>query len=158
LRNEIEWSSNRKLVWEDFKGIPDTLNFPVFNAVTYSSIDIKSSLHNNKSITVRALFDSSKSWVLSAGKTDSTLTHDQIHFDITELYARKVRKALNMMNLKLLNDEEKKKKLMEIKAQYENYQKKYDRETQHGKNKETQKKWEAIIKLELAKYDLYKSN
>lgn len=34
----------------------------------------------------------------------------------------------------------------------------YDQETQRGDKKETQEHWEAVVELELAKYEFYKSN
>ena len=48
--------------------------------------------------------------------------------------------------------------LEDIKAQLIKRQLRYDYETKNSTNIETQKKWDSIIKAELTKYDIYKSN
>lgn len=156
---EIEWSSHRKLKWEDFKGKPDTINFPNSNAVTISSIHFKGNTPNlfaNGSLSVTAMFNQFGSWVLSGKESDYLLKHEQLHFDITEIYARKIRKVLSEVALKPLEEEKVWDTLRKIKYAYENRQKLYDSVTRHGINKETQGEWKAIVKSELKDLEEYK--
>ncbi len=158
---EIEWSSERKLTWDDFKGTPNTEAFPETLAVTNSSIGFEPSSFNlfkDGKLFVRAVFINHGSWFLDKGKTDYVLRHEQIHFDITEIYSRMLRKAFVDANITTMNSSKAISIFENIKEQWEGRQNKYDNETKHGKKKETQEKWEAIVELELAKYELYKSN
>lgn len=158
---EIEWTSKRKLTWDDFKGIPDNENYPNALAVTNSAIGFEPSSFNpfkDGKLFVRNMFYNNGSWVLEKGKTDYVLRHEQIHFDITEIYTRKLRKTLIDANVNTNNSSRAYAIFDSIKKEWENHQEKYDYETQNGDKEETQKQWEAYVELELIKYDLYKSN
>lgn len=158
---EIEWSSDRKLTWDDFKGTPDLENFPNALAVTNSGFGYQSSgihLFKKGELFVQAFFYNYGSWVLPEGRTDYVLRHEQIHFDLTEIFSRKLRKELKDANITPLNTVKANTIFERIKKELEKRQKDYDYETKHGLKKETQEEWEAIVELELAKYELYKSN
>ncbi|WP_242135400.1 DUF922 domain-containing protein [Aestuariivivens marinum] len=158
---EIEWSPDRKLIWDDFKGIPNIENFPKALAVTNSAIIFEPSSINpfkDGKLFVRTIFINHGSWVLPKGKSDYVLRHEQIHFDITEIYSRMLRKAFSDANVSMKNSSKAMSIFHDIKKQWQDRQEEYDYETQRGDKKEVQEKWEAIVELELAKYDLYKTN
>jgi predicted secreted Zn-dependent protease len=81
-----------------------------------------------------------KSWGLM--KTDYILAHEQGHFDITEIFARKLNEALQNYEFnkktfrKDINDI-----YQAIVKQKEEYQKMYDGETDHSRNKKIQYEW-----------------
>jgi predicted secreted Zn-dependent protease len=79
------------------------------------------------------------------------LAHEQLHFDITELYARKLRKALQTYE----PDEKMKKELdaiySKVEKQRRQMQTQFDKETNHSINKEAEFKWRVFIKQELDK-------
>lgn len=158
---EIEWTQDRLLTWNDFKGSPDLENFPEALAVTNSGIALESSSFNplkEGKIFVKNVFYNHGSWVLPEGRNDYVLKHEQIHFDITEIYTRKLRKALIEANI-TANKFDKAQAIFEtIKSEWKNRQEYYDYQTEHGVREETQKEWEAIVQLELASYNLYKEN
>ena len=89
-------------------------------------------------------------------KTDYILQHEQGHFDITELFARKLAKELKeyKFNPRKYQDDVSKiyKKLMDEKEEYQN---KYDKETDFSRNKEQQAEWLEKIKDELDELDEY---
>lgn len=157
---DIEWSEDRKLTWDDFKGTPNTKEFPDALAVTNSGIAYQSgiNLFKNGKIFVQTVFYTKTSWFLPEGKNDYVLKHEQIHFDITEIYSRMLRKALKDANVTSNNYGKAEAIFNDIVAKWKERQEYYDYNTQHSKRKDTQKKWEAIIEIELAKYELYKSN
>lgn len=87
------------------------------------------------------------------------LAHEQLHFDITELFARKLRKALtefdfdNARNLKadlqaLYRNAEQERALM---------QQQFDVETRHSMNEAAQLEWQKYIKEELSKLKKFSS-
>lgn len=96
----IIWSKDYKLKWEDFQGNSDTAR--VIGADCASSIDddeIPVRGKDSLKIIVRARFNKKESikveWRLKPfNLEDQSLQHEQIHFDITEVYARKFREIL----------------------------------------------------------------
>ena len=94
--DELVWSENRKLIWEDFKGIPPENPVEFTVAVTCSTMDFE--FHNAKDYKIESKFIKSKSWTV----TDDVkmLAHEQLHFDITELYVRKIRKSFDSLSTK----------------------------------------------------------
>ncbi|WP_396600796.1 hypothetical protein [Algibacter sp. R77976] len=158
---EIEWTPDRKLTWDDFKGEPDNETFPNAVAVTNSAISFESGSFNpfkDGKVFVRNMFNTNGSWVIPKGKTDYVLKHEQIHFDITEIYTRKLRKALIDANVTTKNSCRAYDIFNSIKNEWEEKQERYDYDTKNGVKKETQEEWEAFVMLELIKYDLYKYN
>ena len=156
---EIEWTPDRKLTWDDFKGQPNNTDFPDALAVTNSGITFESGSFNPfkvGGVFVRNMFINHGSWVLPEGRNDYVLRHEQIHFDITEIYTRKLRKAFSDANITANNTSRAQAIFETIKNEWEKRQNYYDTQTKHGLKAETQKEWEAIIILELANYDLYK--
>ena len=80
--------------------------------------------------------------------------HEQGHFDITEIYARKLDNALRDYNFnpkRFKTDlDEIYKDIMEEKEELQNQ---YDLETDYSRNKEKQTEWLKKIQKELAKYN-----
>lgn len=156
---KIEWSEKRRLVWSDFKGTPDTETHPNTLAITHSGFGIESSFNPFKAseIIVHNTFNTFESWGIPEHMNDYVLRHEQIHFDITEIFTRKLRKTLFDNNL-TSKDIARAKALFESTFQeYKLFQERYDADTQKGEKKDTQEKWEAIVEIELAKYDAYKT-
>ena len=92
----IPWSKNRKLEWKDFQGQPTEDLFAA--ALTSYKIEIIPSnvivdegnnFKNFTKLTVEANFYKNHSWAVE--KNDYLLQHEQLHFDIAELFARKMR-------------------------------------------------------------------
>ncbi|WP_110476926.1 DUF922 domain-containing protein [Winogradskyella aurantia] len=156
---QIEWRADRKLTWDDFKGEPDLENFPNALALTNSGFGYESgiSMFKQGEVFVQSVFYNNSSWVLPEGRNDYVLRHEQIHFDITEIYSRKLRKAL--ADSKVTSDDMLRAKVIfdQIFQELQKRQDKYDRETKHGDKKHTQENWEAIVELELEKYALYRA-
>jgi hypothetical protein len=156
----IEWSADRKLTWDDFKGKPDLENHPYALALTNSGFGYESAKTWSQTgdLFVESVFNTRESWVLPEGRNDYVLRHEQIHFDISEIYARRLRKALSDANVKAKDVTRVQQIFEEVFKEMQKRQKTYDSETYSGDKIETQKNWEAIVELELAKYALYKAN
>jgi hypothetical protein len=96
--NTILWSNDRKLRWEDFKGVPDTSHSVLVTVAGTTSVinfEYKTAKSMITSYNIEAIFIKNKSWTITSDI--QTLEHEQLHFDITELYARKIRKTFDSL-------------------------------------------------------------
>lgn len=93
------WQANRKLTWDDFKGQSDERSINK-GAITQGKIAITDSYWENDipKYDVRCYFVKHNSWNIVADSL--SLVHEQVHFDIFELYTRKIRKAFDSLNQK----------------------------------------------------------
>jgi hypothetical protein len=155
-QDTIYWSPSYRLKWEDFHGKPDTLS--KYGAI--SDLKIKYSLSANEdsfNAEVLCFFIKSKSWSLFK-KSDTLLMHEQGHFDITELFARKLRKAISeyKLNYKTVgNDID--NLFLTIKQERIRMDSLYDKETNLSRNGEEQLLWNKKIKAELDKLKKFAS-
>ena len=87
---EITWSRERPLRIRDFRGADRVAGL---SAEASTGIGAKSSAEPDRRhfrITIRSFFDPCASWMRESARDDYTLAHEQLHFDITELHARKL--------------------------------------------------------------------
>lgn len=151
---EIRWSS-RPLSWSDFTMLNNGRGS--FKAQTYSGIRYSLGERNGKiHIDVEAYFDPRESWVVKGSNTNYLLSHEQLHFDITELHARLLRKAI--FDIQGLSRAEFRSgrywhtvseahdRLYNEMVEMQNA---YDRETDHSLIRSEQNKWEAKVKEQL---------
>ncbi|SHH46236.1 hypothetical protein [Winogradskyella jejuensis] len=155
---QIEWSEDRTLTWNDFKGEPNTQEYPNTLALTNSGFGFESSFNpfRESEIIVRNTFNTFKSWGLPEHRNAYVLKHEQLHFDITEIFTRKLRKAISDNNLTSKNIDRARALFDATFLEYKLFQDRYDADTQKGEKQDTQEKWEAIVEIELAKYEAYK--
>jgi hypothetical protein len=155
VNDTIYWSAGEKLNWDDFNATPDDRTDAL--AVTGSAISASYSFKDSQvKMGARSFFLRSKSWVKK--KEDYLLRHEQLHFNITEIYARKIRKAFSKSST-TDNKSSKalyKKVFSSLNAECKEYQNKYDRETRHSIIKEKQLEWDEKITKELEDLDDYK--
>ena len=157
FEEEIQWNEKRKLKIEDFKG---TTEKRPFTAATVSSfrylLSTKTGYSKHYTIKATTFFDCKTSYFKHSTSDSIVLAHEQIHFDISELYARKflirmekeaksVKEALEIQQ-KVLND---------ISRELQLKQDEYDSEVYADRLK--QPKWNKWINLELEKTNSYKS-
>lgn len=145
----IPWSENRKLTWSDFKAKPRKASPNEALTDSGMSIELECDGTTSKAV-VKCYFNASKSWTKSKD-SDYLLAHEQLHFDITELFVRKLRQQLSVFG----NDCDKLNKHIESYynknyREFVKYQDQYDRETRHSLNKEKQAYWEQKVTRELA--------
>ncbi|WP_148783656.1 DUF922 domain-containing protein [Aquimarina intermedia] len=144
------------LDWSDFRGDPRLDND--FDASVNTGITYQWSYSKDKeAIELKYDVDSFcyplLSWVKKGQMTDYLLAHEQLHFDISELHARIMRKRLKEYKpgKNIRRDLNKMYKLVE--RMRTNMQEQYDIETDHSRNKESQKKWEEKVNRLIQYYD-----
>ncbi|MDY2587210.1 DUF922 domain-containing protein [Winogradskyella aquimaris] len=157
----ITWNDTRKLSWEDFKADPNPNSEAV--ALTASGITFGYSLKTSGkrivdyTTSVEAHFYPKKSWYLSEKANDHILAHEQLHFDITELYVRKFRQQLDRLVINQNIKTQMGQIHQAINEALDKTQKTYDEQTNHSINIEAQKYWHRYITEELKKLEKYKA-
>lgn len=88
------WPQHPRLTWGDFKGRPPK-SAPYPSALSDTGFKYQLVCRNRMlDIDAVAFFSPSGSWVKPDGKTPELLRHEQGHFDMAELYALRLRKAV----------------------------------------------------------------
>lgn len=148
----VLWQEDRPLTWDDFKGKPER-RF----AAASTSYDILKTVNKN-SVEIKAVFFTQSSWKKPSWINDQVLAHEQKHFDIVELYARKLRKQIKETKFTSLEDLKSKVEILydaNDKAM-DKYQDLYDEETDGSMNGDKQREWQKKIIKEIEDLDAYK--
>ena len=157
----ISWNEKSKLTWEDFKAKPDAESDAVAltaSGITFGySVKTKGEQIVDFSAIVESHFYHNKSWYLNDKVTAYILNHEQLHFDITELYSRKFRQQLSKLKVNQNIKEQMDDIHVAINKALGETQGRYDEETNHSINEEKQKEWNAFIAKELNRLDQFKS-
>jgi len=143
----IKWQESRRLAWDDFKAEPMQIGNTAAMTTTHLGFSYK--VTNGKvTYTIDCRFEKNKSWGLV--KNDWILKHEQGHFDIAEIFARKLNKSINEYQFnkssfqKDLNDIYK-----SVVDEKEKFQQQYDDETDYSRNKPKQEEWLKKIEIDL---------
>ena len=152
----ISWSAVRRLTMADFQARAP-IGDPLASS-TSSNIKADAACKDYVfSSSVTATFDPNTSWFRNPQKaTEALLRHEQLHFDITEVYARIMRQKLQLFSAKANCEKlqpgfNNTTKL--VYAAWDHEQNRYDQETNHGLNAVRQAAWEkqTAAKLEMLK-------
>ena len=145
----IPWEATRKLSWDDFKGSVPPDAEPTATTASGISYEYSANLIHYEvklDFKVTAYFYPNESWYKPNICDAHILQHEQLHFDISEVFARRMR-------IKLRNTSFTENVKSEIRAIYketlkelEELQDKYDWETNFSRNPEAQERWNAQIK------------
>lgn len=149
----LRWREDYKLKWTDFEGKGD-INSP-YSAQSnciYTLKTIPDFSNDTLYITevLHPCFTRKASWVKHDALQDSLLIHEQLHFDLCELYGRKFRQRLKTLDFSLLQfDAQIKSTFESIWKEYGEAQRLYDAETEHGIIREKQNEWITNVAREL---------
>lgn len=150
----IVWKKDSLLRKEDFKSKGKGKNGPLGYTNTFLF------LYPNESngvlvFSVEAVFVMSKSYITQY--SDYILKHEQLHFDICELYARKLRKMIADKDFKKVHNVQEVIQQMynKVSAEFIKEEDKYDNDTNHGLNAAKQQVWADDIQKQLQELDAY---
>lgn len=155
-RAGVPWSASRRLAWDDFKGTAGEaaaaeegahLEYGLFYGVycTGSRLDFE---------VITAMIPTD-SWVRrtaieSPADNARTLQHEQTHFDLAEVHARKMRKYFAGMYEPCLRSNDDLASVADGFIQSESAeQKRYDDESRNGRRVDKQKAWDADVAARL---------
>ena len=135
----LTWSKDRKLTWSDYKASPNPKSDAA--ATTSTSLSIDYHIKDGQfSYTIRSWFSRTKSW--GRNKTAYILSHEQGHFDIAEVYARKLHQRMSAYRFsKHTYQKELDRIYKEVADEKAAVQQQYDRETRHSIDEEKQAEW-----------------
>lgn len=144
----IPWQSKQNLNWSDFKGkIPKDAAAAATTAsgITYTySANIW--YHEVKvTMDITAFFYPNQSWYRPELVNDRVLQHEQLHFNITELYARKMRLTVERTSFTENVKEEIQKIYKDTLKEMRDLQDRYDWETSFSRNADAQQRWNKRI-------------
>lgn len=152
--NELAWNEFYKLQWDDFQGEPDKNSLG--DAGTAVAIRAKPFLVRKKvKYDVVAIFNRGKSW--ARDPSASLLAHEQLHFDIAELYARKIRQRVSALSDQGVTDiDVYNKAIQALLLESNKADQQYDLETLHGALSKKQAAWAEKVKESLAELKRYR--
>ena len=154
----ITWSASRPLTVADFMGRPG----PSERLAALTTSDIKAGAACRDFVftgTVEATFDPNNSWVRNpATMSAKLLRHEQVHFDLTEVYARIMRQRMLVFQGKAncaklqpaFNNFTK-----AVYSEWDREQSRYDAETNHGLNAAKQDYWDKQTQVRLAQLQTF---
>jgi len=165
---DIQWSVERPLSWDDFLGVADA-DAPTENvALTATSLrwsyeyeierDYWSCFYQITDLHAQAIFNQGDSWVKPSHRTAVVLNHEQRHFDLTQIYKlifdERAHHLIDVRNICEGDTIEKAVEFTEGRAvvqaetlfedvwqSYTAAQETYDDQTHHGVLMETQSLW-----------------
>lgn len=149
----LMWKSNRFLIWKDFKGVPMPIKMHnkagtgMYIGYSYSQEE-----GHPPNFKIYNYFDKCRSWSLT--KDERLLEHEQLHFDISELYVRKTRKYFDSLNaMNVLDPKEYLRAKEKIAKESYKLQQEYDEDVLLDFPR--QDKWRKLIDKELEKLKEY---
>lgn len=159
VRDTVTYRDYSVLKWEDFKAnVPKNTEY---SANVNTGLSYKWSYSTANGIidfkyNIEAKLYRNFSWSIYRKDKENVLKHEQLHFDITELFARKFRKALTEYKVGRSIRKDVTKIYENIEKERDSMQLVYDRETGHSINKSSQSLWETKVSDLLQKYETYK--
>jgi len=156
--NEILWQAGQKLTWADFQGEPESNNHYSAISATYIQITHGCSEAGKFAYHVKTAFVRDQSWTRDA-YSEELLEHEQVHFDLTEYYARVMR-----FQVAQLEDpcgmplEDLRAVTGQVYKELELAHRLYDMQTQHGLNEMHQEIWNGFVASSLNVLTDYKDN
>ena len=154
LDSIIIWDKNYKISWDDFSG-KKFISKDDVAAKSFSVLHYIPGYHKNSSYsyTIIPVFYKYKSSVTD--RNSKLLEHEQIHFDIQEIFARKIRKQFEILKNCKKSEYTHRKIFNNYLDSLRNYQEKYDLDTDYSLVKKKQEFWKAIVAKKLKQLDSY---
>lgn len=156
---KMAWSEDRKLTWEDFQGKPDrAANYVAStnSGITFSYSISEENGERELDWTVQSHFYPKLSWFKKEKVSEYILNHEQTHFDITELHARKLRKNLENARFSKRIKQEIETIYRENENERREMQQKFDSETGHSINREKELFWGNYVAQQLKEHARWK--
>ena len=152
---EIPWSADRPLTWDDFRGVA-----PVGGVEGARTVYLLSYEWRCRGVDftygVRAVVLPLRSWakphvLASPAESRRVLGHEQTHFNLTETYARRMRKFFKeLYNPCGLPEEQMRESAERFVRDEGEAQRRYDEETGYGLKAQPQGRWDRDVAESLA--------
>lgn len=153
--NTKVWNEADPLVWGDYWAEPEeTLimaqtRFKIDIFPGNVAVDANDYIQNLDALTVKAVFYKDKSWSLDK-QSAQLLYHEQLRFNIAEIYARKIRRRFDQLK------QSGEKRFAMFQREYAilwkeclEYQREFEKATEFGNNNLLDQEWNETIQTEL---------
>lgn len=156
-QDTIYWNKQRPLAWEDFQAQPMVHEPEAAQATTGVGLAFRFR-ENIEAATWEYQFDvfsyflPDLSWYKKEYSNYYLLEHEQTHFNISELFARKLKKELSELTPSESVGEEAERIYHKMQKEHAKFQNKYDRETKHSLHIEEELLWQKKVKDALLNY------
>lgn len=153
----IVWQENRLLTWDDFRGKPQH-RF----AAASTNYDMLKELTDHTSsglLSIKAIFYPHKSWKKVSWVNQLVLEHEQKHFDIVELFSRKLRKlCLDRSYPDYDTFKQQTDSIYDVvDKDMDKYQDEYDDESNGSMDGDRQREWNKKVMAEIKALEKYKA-
>lgn len=152
----IEWEEERPLSWADYVYKKSAKKRKGSLALTTVFHSVRGSIKNDHPhFEVRVLYDKTKSWTTDP-RDPILLNHEKLHFDLAELYGRKIRKQIDILGKR--GESQLKKYRADIRTLLDEFKRQsiaYDKETGHGRFSDAQQKWNDFVFSEMKRLKSY---
>ncbi|MGB5236783.1 MAG: DUF922 domain-containing protein [Flavobacteriaceae bacterium] len=146
---EIPWSVDFRLKWSDFRGQArenSRIAAVTASGISYRFSSVERDGYYEVKYEVSTFFYPEKSWYQPQKCDDLVLSHEQLHFDIAEIFSRKMRRTIDNTqfteNVKAEINAIYRKTIEELEV----FQDRYDTETNYSMNRAAQLRWNKEIK------------
>jgi hypothetical protein len=151
----MPWAQRRPLTWADFQGKPPAAAGSVAAETAYTLVQGARCTGSTFESRVVAAFRPKDSWVRPAmlrtsADSAKALRHEQTHFDLTEVHARRLRRYFSeLMAPCRLATNDLESSAARIGRDEKAAQAQYDTETDHGRAATQQARWERDVAAQL---------
>ena len=153
----IEWNEERPLSWKDYLIKEDSRMDESYFALTSVIHSVRGGLKRNKpNFRVHVLYVKRDSWS-TTDENQRLLAHEQLHFDLAELYGRKLKKEIASLGKQGTTDLKVYRKRIDLLLkEFKSKSLEYDDETMHGRLQDAQEIWVDYVRYELNRLEKYK--
>lgn len=145
----ILWHPKQRLSWSNFKAEPVEGSKVAATTASGLSYQFSTTEEGGKyelDYTISTYFYPDRSWYQPKICDEVILSHEQLHFDISELFGRKMRKIMDTTTFTKNVKAEVKAIYRQINKELAEFQQLYDQETNYSRNIEQQLSWNQKIK------------
>ena len=148
------WTAER-LNWHDYQGTADYALGDVAALTSSGIVSWKGCKNGKIDFEIRAYFDKKQSWVKPEAYTTYHLAHEQGHFDITEIYSRRLDIALKERGFVCGEEEQFEDFINAFLEDWQRSEKQYDIDSGFSTKPAQQLIWLEKIRAELARQSIY---
>lgn len=155
----IEWQNDDQLKWTDYQLRNLDKEKKSFLALTEVFHSVRGHIEEgDPNFEVRVLFVKKGSWTTTYG-SKRLLAHEQLHFDLAELYGRKLRSTIASLGRQEVSDlKAYKLRIRRLLDEFKRKSMTYDNETVHGQLADKQRDWRHFVDYELNRLSQYSNN
>ena len=151
--DSICWTSGVKLKWSDFLAEPDTTT--QWYAICPAAIKAQGFWDGLPNFDVSNCFMKKIAWTRDTTSIKG-LEHEQLHFDIAEIHARRMRKAVDSLRNEGIKTFDPYSQIVQaLLARRNKIDSLYDKESEHSINIVAQDRWKEEIENELKQLEDY---